>query len=77
MSDFRSPKELRIQTWCPVLYTFAWVKLSDLQMAASGVCPCHLNKREGKQLKINYKEKFFKHNLSSRSSSFVKSCKMW
>ena len=79
MFSFHSFKALRIQTWCPVLCAFAafaQVKLSDLQMAASGDCPCYPNKREAKQLKINHKAKFSTQNLSSRSSSSFKTYKM-
>ena len=76
MSGFRSLKGLRIQTWCPVLCTFAQVQLSDLKMAASRDCPCYLHKSEAKQLKINNKAKFSTQNLNSGSSSFLKTYEM-
>ena len=76
MFDFHSLKGLRIQTWYPVLCKFAQVILSDLKMAASGDCPCYLNKSEAKQLKINNEAKFSTQNLSSRSFSFLKTYEM-
>ena len=76
MFDFHSLKGLRIQTRCPVLCTFAQVILSDLKIAASGDCPCYLNKSEEKQLKINNEAKFSTQNLSSRSFSFLKTYEM-
>ena len=73
---FHSLKGLRIWNLYSVLCTITQVKLSDMKMAASRGCACYLNESEANQLKINNQAKISTQNLSSNSSSFLKTYEM-